>query len=188
MLEKLKSIDGYGHPVSVLYKGGTTHNTVFGSVFTLLTSALVLIFATSRLIEMMHHTDQSITSRAAYDDIDKEGKIYLKDKNFTLAFQIIAFDANFQIDHNFRAPPEIGRWIANMQTINFDGDNFSVKSVNVPILTIDEYPSFLGDFGVNEDQKNTFFRYMRPQYILDLSGTYLEKSSIMSQGFTTLDV
>ena len=57
MLEKLKSIDGYGHPVSVLYKGGTTHNTLFGSMFTLLTSALVLIFATSRLVEMMYHTD-----------------------------------------------------------------------------------------------------------------------------------
>ena len=94
MLQKLKSIDGYGHPVSVLYKGSTTHNTLFGSVLTLLTSALVLIFATSRLIEMMQHTDQSITSRVSYDDIAKDGKIYLKDKNFTLAFQTIAYDAN----------------------------------------------------------------------------------------------
>ena len=57
MLDRLKSIDGYGHPVGVLYKGGTTHNTLFGSVFTLLTTALILIFATSRLIEMMDHSD-----------------------------------------------------------------------------------------------------------------------------------
>ena len=70
LLEKFKAFDGYGHPVSVLFKGGTTHNTLFGSLITLLTSALVLIFATSRIIEMMDHTDQSITSRATYADID----------------------------------------------------------------------------------------------------------------------
>ena len=57
MLDKLKSIDVYGHPINVLYKGGTRHNTLFGSLFTLLTTVTVLIFASSRIIEMIQHTD-----------------------------------------------------------------------------------------------------------------------------------
>ena len=57
MLDKLKSIDVYGHPINVLFKGGTRHNTLFGSVFTLLTILTVLLFASSRMIEMIEHTD-----------------------------------------------------------------------------------------------------------------------------------
>ena len=53
MLEKLKSIDIYGHPVGVQYKGNRTHNTLLGSLFTILTSTMVLLFAASRMIEII---------------------------------------------------------------------------------------------------------------------------------------
>ena len=57
MLKKLKSIDIYGHPIGVLYKGSTTYQTLFGSIFTLLTTATVLIFASSKMTEIIQHTD-----------------------------------------------------------------------------------------------------------------------------------
>ena len=53
MLKKLKSIDIYGHPIGVLYKGSTTYQTLFGSIFTLLTTATVLIFASSKMTEII---------------------------------------------------------------------------------------------------------------------------------------
>ena len=45
MLDFIKSLDKYGHPIGVHYKGGSTHNTLFGSVFTLITNITVLIYA-----------------------------------------------------------------------------------------------------------------------------------------------
>ena len=75
-----------------------------------------------------------------------------------------------------------------MRTIDYDGEDFTLKNVNVPLLTRDEYPNFKDDFGIKEDQENKPLSYMKPQYILDLSGIYLEKASLMSAGFTTLDV
>ena len=112
----------------------------------------------------------------------------MKDNNFTLAFQVLGFDDNGKSDFNFRVPPEIGRWIATLRTIDYDGEDFTLKNVNVPLLTRDEYPNFKDDFGIKEDQENKPLSYMKPQYILDLSGIYLEKASLMSAGFTTLDV
>ena len=77
MLDKLKSIDVYGHPINVLYKGGTTHNTLLGSMFTLITTVTVLLFASSRMVDLVYHNDQSISSRKISANIDIEGKIDL---------------------------------------------------------------------------------------------------------------
>ena len=70
MIKLLKSIDIYGHPISVLYRGEKTHNTLLGSVFSILTTAVVLFFALDRLIKMLSYENQDEIVRSVLSDID----------------------------------------------------------------------------------------------------------------------
>ena len=73
----------------------------------------------------------------------------MKDKNFTLAFQVIADDDRNGKDFNFRVPPKFGRWIATMRTTDFDKDEtIKQENKNNPILSYDEYANFVEEFGV----------------------------------------
>ena len=70
MLKLLKSIDTFGHPIGVLYKGKTTHNTVFGSFITLIMTTIVLGYATMNMIETVNRSNQQISSTKIIVDRD----------------------------------------------------------------------------------------------------------------------
>ena len=78
MKKLLKSIDVFGHPIGVLYKGSTTHNTVFGSFITIIMTTILLAYATMRMIETVNRSNQQISSTKMVADRDAEGEINLQ--------------------------------------------------------------------------------------------------------------
>ena len=70
MIKFLRSIDIYGHPIGVLYKGNTSYNSLVGSVFTLITTVIVLAYSVAILAETIAHTNQEQTSRSIVMDMD----------------------------------------------------------------------------------------------------------------------
>ena len=110
MIKFLKSIDIYGHPISVLYRGEKTHNTLLGSVFSILTTAVVLFFALDRLIKMLSYENQDEIVRSVLSDIDQEGRIILKEYDLRLMFQTSVSLSNGGVDFNYRIPQRIGSW------------------------------------------------------------------------------
>ena len=89
MIKFLRSIDIYGHPIGVLYKGNTSYNSLLGSVFTLITTVIVLAFSISNLAETISHTNQTETSRSTVIDINQLGRLNLIDLNFKLMFTVV---------------------------------------------------------------------------------------------------
>ena len=51
MIKFLKSLDKFGHPVTVLYKGTATHSTLCGSLFSILVTISVTAFAIASFAE-----------------------------------------------------------------------------------------------------------------------------------------
>ena len=78
MKKLLKSIDVFGHPIGVLYKSSTTHNTVFGSFITIIMTTILLGYATMRMIETVDRSNQQISSTKMVADRDAEGEINLQ--------------------------------------------------------------------------------------------------------------
>ena len=88
MKKLLKSIDVFGHPIGVLYRGNTAHKTVFGSIVSLIMIAFLLAFATMRMIETVSHTNQQISSTKIIVDRDTEGDINLENHHFNIGFNV----------------------------------------------------------------------------------------------------
>ena len=86
MLKFLKSIDIYGHPIGVLYKGQTTHKTHFGSLLSILTTAVVLAYSLQEFIGMITHDNQQENTRFIIADMNEQGKVSFDDHNFTMIF------------------------------------------------------------------------------------------------------
>ena len=89
MIKFLRSIDIYGHPIGVLYKGNTAYNSLLGSVFTIITTVIVLSFSVANLAETISHTNQEETSRSIVIDINQLGRLNLIDLNFKLMFMVV---------------------------------------------------------------------------------------------------
>ena len=89
MIKFLRSIDIYGHPIGVLYKGNTSYNSSLGSLFTLITTVIILAFSVANLAETISHTNQKETSGSKVIDINQLGKLNLKDLNFNLMFTVV---------------------------------------------------------------------------------------------------
>ena len=58
MIKFLKSIDKFGHPVTVLHKGGATHNTLVGSIFSIIVTMAVTAFAIASFAETFTRSNQ----------------------------------------------------------------------------------------------------------------------------------
>ena len=115
MKKLLKSIDVFGHPIGVLYRGNTAHNTVFGSIISLIMIAFLLAFATTRMIDTLNHTNQQISSTKIIVDRDAEGDINLENHHFNLGFNVFQSSViDDRFDYNHKIPPRIGKWKAEM--------------------------------------------------------------------------
>ena len=59
MIKKyLKRVDIFGHPIGVHYKGQTTHNTISGSLVSLMMISWVLFYAAATFLETIKHFNQ----------------------------------------------------------------------------------------------------------------------------------
>ena len=65
MSEKVRSFfvsfDAFGEPISVNYKGETSHKTAVGALFTLAIKSFLLIFAFQQILTLTSYDDAAIT-------------------------------------------------------------------------------------------------------------------------------
>ena len=91
MQKKFESIDIYGHPISVLYKGGTSHKTICGSIATLCTRTLFLILFILLLLNMLIGGNRETSYKKVLANMSEEGPVNLPDYDFNLAIWQSAF-------------------------------------------------------------------------------------------------
>ena len=67
----LKSIDIYGHPIGVHYKGNSTYQTKLGSFVTLMSFVIVTVYAVIIAIDLHTGESQDESSRAIKVDLEE---------------------------------------------------------------------------------------------------------------------
>ena len=82
MIDFLKRLDIFGHPIGVHYKGQTTHNTIFGSMLSLLIILWVLAYAAFTFMDTVHHTNQEANTNRIKADLNEQGPVDLEEFNF----------------------------------------------------------------------------------------------------------
>ena len=90
MFEKLKSIDAYGHPVGVLYKGNPSHNTCCGSILTICMAIFLLWFGLAEILSTLERDNQNVSSNKILVDLEEKGQINLADYDFNLMIWTLA--------------------------------------------------------------------------------------------------
>ena len=63
----LKKQDGYGHPVTINYKGENRYQTVWGAFLTLVQKIFILVIAAIGLIDLCTFKDPNITQYSIFD-------------------------------------------------------------------------------------------------------------------------
>ena len=82
MINYLKKVDIFGHPIRVNYKGETAHNTIFGSVLSLVMITWVLFYAVYTFLDTFEHLNQEVNTNRIKADLDEQGAIDLGELNF----------------------------------------------------------------------------------------------------------
>ena len=89
ILDTFKSIDIYGSPVNVNYRGNSTFPTGFGSLMTLISVILLMQFAGIQLTGILTSDSQEEMTRSVKIDVD-EIALDLKENNFSLGFIVLS--------------------------------------------------------------------------------------------------
>ena len=84
-----KSIDIYGHPIGVHYKGNSTYQTKLGSLVTLFTFVFVTIYAAILVIELRTGESQEVSSRSIKLDLSKSERKPLDELEFMLGYILV---------------------------------------------------------------------------------------------------
>ena len=88
IIDKFKSLDKYGHSVGVHYRGDGSYRTSLGSFATLITVALVLLYTTIKVIEMVERTSQNERTSTLKIDLNESGQVSLSENNFNIGFYL----------------------------------------------------------------------------------------------------
>ena len=86
--DKFRLIDIYGHSIGVHYRGDGSFRTSLGSIFTLITVALVLSYTTIKVRDMVERTSQNERTQSLKIDLDEVGEINMAQNRFTFGFYI----------------------------------------------------------------------------------------------------
>ena len=78
-LGRLTALDIYGHPINVNHRGKAVYQTWLGTIFTLMTYALIMVNAVELITKFRTKSDQIETYQMIKDLYD--------DKNVTFAYQ-----------------------------------------------------------------------------------------------------
>ena len=112
---KLRSIDAFGAPIGVNYKGNDTYQTKLGGVVSLVTFVVILFYAVYQTYVMWSYTGSTFTSLQTAINLHGE----------TIADAVDLGQDNFEVFLGLRqsttgiiiqVPPEIGRLKATQTT------------------------------------------------------------------------
>ena len=84
-----KSIDIYGHPIGVHYKGNSTFQTKLGSLMTLFSFVFVTIYAAILVTELTTGESQEVQSLSIKVDLSESGRKPLDELEFMLTYVLV---------------------------------------------------------------------------------------------------
>jgi len=115
LLDRLRQLDIFGHPITVNYKGRAAHRSVLGACCSIIvfSATLTLMISAFQEVALMEDPRIQIYSRPMTEkDKSELGPVSFDEYGFFFAFSVTVFDSVGQI------PPEVGRFTA----WQFDGD------------------------------------------------------------------
>ena len=118
ILNLLSSLDEFGHPMSLTYKGEFTYQTLVGGVLSIIMQILVAIMIINAAIEIYTVNEPTITSFERF--IPLEDRIELGAFRFDDYGYIMAFRVEVEIDGEtiYDLPPEVGHFVSNIRINN----------------------------------------------------------------------
>ena len=119
-MKYLKSIDVYGHPIGVLYNGETKHKTMFGTILSIATIVVVLIYASQQLVATITKSNQHEITRKIIADIGQDGNVYFDDHDFNIMIHTSIVRDDRSVDFDYKIPEKIGRLKAYMLSTTKD--------------------------------------------------------------------
>ena len=105
-LKTLRSLDDFGHPMSLTYKGEETFQTSFGSLLSIAVRILTLIMAMNAAIEVVMMYEPKITSLArplSESDRNEMGELNFADYSLYLGVETLVANSTADL------PPAVGR-------------------------------------------------------------------------------
>ncbi len=67
ILSYIVSVDSFGEPISVNYKGDSSYKTLIGALATIVLKTFVLVYASIQLIGLFEYADPDITQYVIYE-------------------------------------------------------------------------------------------------------------------------
>ena len=114
ILSLLRSLDEFGHPMSLTYKGDFTYQTLIGGVLSIIMQVLVAIMIINAVIEVYNVDEPTITSFERF--ISLEDRIELGAFRFDDYDYVMAFRVEIEIDGEtiYELPQEVGHFTSNV--------------------------------------------------------------------------
>eukprot|EP00347_Sterkiella_histriomuscorum_P014184 403361841 len=94
ILEKIRNLDSYGHPISLSYKDSSTYKSVFGGIFTLIARIGLLAYFLVDISQVFQKQRYQITLSTTFRDlVTSEKQILLNRNNFDVAVAVYKTDS-----------------------------------------------------------------------------------------------
>lgn len=86
MSDAFLSMDMYGHPVSVNFRGDQNYSTMYGSCMSILVTILIVTFTALKMKQFGWREYPEFSKNSAYKSLDDYGEMYANEIRFEFAF------------------------------------------------------------------------------------------------------
>ena len=115
ILNLLSSLDEFGHPMSLTYKGEFTYQTLIGGVLSIIMQVLVAIMIINAVIEVYNVDEPTITSFERFiplEDRNELGTFRFDDYSYVMAFEV---EVDIDGEISYELPPKVGHFVSNIE-------------------------------------------------------------------------
>ena len=88
----LRTLDSFGHPISLNYKGGERHLTVFGGILSLFKFGFVLFYSVSKVQNFVLRDDPSTSKNDKFLNFRNREYMNATEIGFDFAYTLSRFD------------------------------------------------------------------------------------------------
>ena len=92
------SLDAFGEPISINYKGDSTYKTCLGAIFTIGLKSFVLFYALAQLVALFQFKDPEITQYDVYEPRTEDVEFNLHEGRAELYFALITVQESIAVE------------------------------------------------------------------------------------------
>ena len=96
----LKKFDIFGQPVSIGFKGRSTHKTKLGGLVSVILTVVVLVYVSWRLTLYQSREREEFYTASIYQEFEEIGAVFLNDNKRAFQFEIYVENPEFDNDDN----------------------------------------------------------------------------------------